>query len=164
MIAIIRILYLLLSFFHWYIVAFECEDGWELFEMGCYRISEDVKNYAEAENDCIQKGGHLTSVHSKEEDTFLRRLTGPPDSPNHVPIVIIGGKAEADQDQVYTFYWTDGSSFDFFDNWAPDQPHLSGAQDCIGMMPGPDSSEGAWFIDICDSTHKYICKKPLEGN
>ena len=133
--------------------------------MGCYRISEDVKNYAEAENDCIQKGGHLTSVHSKEEDEFLRRLTGPPDSPNHAPIVIIGGKVLTDQDQVYTFYWTDGSLFDFFDNWSPGQPQTSGAHDCIGMKPGMYGMKyGTWLIDTCDNENKYICKKSLEGN
>ena len=147
-----------------FIVGSECEEGWELFEMGCYKVSEDFKNYAEAENDCIQEGGHLTSVHSKAEDKFLRRILGPPDSPNHVPIVIIGGKVDTDQDQVRTFYWTDGSWFDFFDNWSPGQPRTSGGQDCIGMMPGFDSSEGTWFIDDCNAGHRYVCKNPFEGN
>ena len=132
--------------------------------MGCYKMFEEAKNYSTAESDCIQKWGHLTSVHSKEEDEFLRRLIGPSNSPNHAPKVVIGGKVFTDQDQIYTFYWTDGSLFDFFDNWSPGQPQHFGVHDCIGMMPGFDSFKGTWFIDTCDNENKYICKKSLEGN
>ena len=131
--------------------------------MGCYKIPDDVKNYAEAENDCVQNGGHLTSIHSQGEVDFLLRLIGPPDSPNHSPMVMLGGKVNIDQDQVSSFYWTDGSEFDYY-NWQPGQPYLSGTEECIGMMPFFNSSEGTWFIDDCNAGHRYVCKNPFEGN
>ena len=138
-----------------YIADYECEPGWEFFDMSCYKISEDVKNYTSAENDCIQEGGHLTSIHSKEENDFLLRLIGPLDFPD--PIIIVGGKVKNDE----SFYWTDESEFDYSD-WSPGQPF--GTEACFGIQLGFPPGHGSWSIDPCFHPHKFICKKPFGGN
>ena len=143
-----------------YIIGSDCENGWESFKMGCYKIPADFNNSTSAENDCVQKGGHLASIHSKEENEFLLRLIGPADSPNHAPIMIVGGKVNNDQ----TFFWTDGTKFDY-SYWQSGQPqHPYGTQDCIFMMPGGDASDGRWILERCDMPSRYICKKSFEGN
>ena len=38
-----------------------------------YYISNIAKNWQDAENDCINRGGHLTSVHSQAENDFLNQ-------------------------------------------------------------------------------------------
>ena len=113
----------------------------------------------------MQKGGHLTSIHSKGEVDFLLTLIGQPGSPNYDDLIILGGKVNIDEDQVSSFYWTDGSEFDYY-NWSPGQPEIGppGTEKCIGMTPVFDSSEGTFMIHPCDEDYKYICKKPFAGN
>ena len=36
-----------------------------------YYISSQTKNWQDAENDCVARGGHLTSLHSQAESDFL---------------------------------------------------------------------------------------------
>ena len=53
-----------------------CPDGWEEFEGSCYLLIESVQNWQDAENDCILRGGHLASIHSKAEGDFIIELDG----------------------------------------------------------------------------------------
>ena len=141
-----------------YILGSKCEPGWEMFEQSCYQIPDDHKDWASAENDCVQKGGHLASIHSKEENDFLLRLVG--SGPISSPVSIIGGKVKIDQ----SFFWTDGTEFDY-SNWQLGQPQRPyGTQNCIGLLPGGEVADGTWILDGCVNSHKYICKKAFEGN
>ena len=147
-----------MKLFNLYIVGSKCEPGWELFQMSCYKIPEDLKNWESAENYCVQEGGHLASIHSKEENDFLFRLEAL--SPISSPVSIIGGKVKPDQ----TFFWSDGTEFDY-SNWQPGQPQGPyGTQVCIVLLPGREVADGTWIVDRCDNPFKYICKKPFEGN
>ena len=38
-----------------------------------YYFSTQTKTWQEAENDCVARGGHLTSVHSQAESDFLNQ-------------------------------------------------------------------------------------------
>jgi hypothetical protein len=53
-----------------------CPSGWTLFNSYCYLLVPASANatWANAEQDCYSKGGHLASVHSTEENTFLINL------------------------------------------------------------------------------------------
>jgi hypothetical protein len=51
-----------------------CPGGWILLDGHCYLFVQNALNWADAEEDCNNKGGHLTSVHSAEENTFIRNL------------------------------------------------------------------------------------------
>jgi hypothetical protein len=51
-----------------------CDDGWNKFEAHCYFYSggKELKlSWANAEKDCINRGGHLTSIHSQAEQHFV---------------------------------------------------------------------------------------------
>jgi hypothetical protein len=55
------------------------EGGWELFEGHCYLfVSQALAQWADAEMDCNEKGGHLASIHSFAENNFIRGI-----APNH---------------------------------------------------------------------------------
>ncbi len=59
-------LYLLHFFFPGY-----CPSGWPEYDDGnCYFYSSERKIYNEAEQDCVQRGGHLTSILSQAENNF----------------------------------------------------------------------------------------------
>ena len=53
-----------------------CADGVE-FEGHCYMlILTPSLNWQDAEQDCISRGGHLTSINSKAEGDFILELSG----------------------------------------------------------------------------------------
>ena len=52
-----------------------CPDG-AVFEGHCYILIFDFLPWEDAENDCILKGGHLASIHSKAEGDFIIKLAG----------------------------------------------------------------------------------------
>ena len=72
-----------------------CPEQWIEFERYCYFLDPHiVRNWHEAETDCVIRGGHLASVHSKAVGNFLYglslSLTGP---------VWIGGSDEVKEVQ-----------------------------------------------------------------
>uniref|UniRef100_A0A672FS74 C-type lectin domain-containing protein n=1 Tax=Salarias fasciatus TaxID=181472 RepID=A0A672FS74_SALFA len=51
---------------------FHCDSGYLLYGNFCYFFKiEDVKNWANAEAECVKEQGHLASFHSEEEFSFL---------------------------------------------------------------------------------------------
>jgi hypothetical protein len=51
-----------------------CDDGWSKFEAHCYffRGGKELKlSWTNAEKDCINRGAHLTSIHSQAEQHFV---------------------------------------------------------------------------------------------
>ena len=47
------------------------ENEFLYFGKNRYFISNNRKTWCDAEKDCVSNGGHLTSIHSKEENDFL---------------------------------------------------------------------------------------------
>ena len=54
--------------------AFSCPSGWEQLYDHCYLYVSNRLSWADAENDCISRGGHLISVHSPIEQGFIGGL------------------------------------------------------------------------------------------
>jgi versican core protein len=97
---------------------------------------------------CEQEGGHLTSIHSTEENQFLLTLL----PQNHV--VWIGAN---DLDTEGTFVWTDGSAWDF-EAWKAGEPNNhGGGEDCTDFGYG---GETLWNDLPCNRKWGgFICKK-----
>ena len=51
-----------------------CPSGWQEFRGHCYLLVAKVATWADAEKDCINKGGHLASIHSADESNFIHSL------------------------------------------------------------------------------------------
>jgi hypothetical protein len=51
-----------------------CPGGWILFDGHCYLMVESDTTWAAAEKDCNDKGGHLASIHSADENNFIHSL------------------------------------------------------------------------------------------
>ena len=61
------------------IQAVVCPDGWAELGGHCYlliKTETPTHNWQDAENDCILRGGHLASIHSKAEGDFIIELDG----------------------------------------------------------------------------------------
>ncbi len=52
-----------------------CPSGWAEFEAHCYLFIGNPLISVNAENDCVHRGGHLASVHSKAEQDFIFSLS-----------------------------------------------------------------------------------------
>jgi len=59
--------------------AIGCPSGWEEFRGHCYQLSINGLPWAEAEDDCKSKGGHLASIHSEAERLFIYSFPGADD-------------------------------------------------------------------------------------
>jgi hypothetical protein len=55
-------------------IAPECPGRWKPFEGRCYLVVMNKVNWTEAEKDCNNKGGHLASIHSAAENSFIHKL------------------------------------------------------------------------------------------
>ena len=52
----------------------QCKPGWHQFEDSCYFFQMALSlNWSQAEQKCVNKGGHLASVRNKEENDFIKR-------------------------------------------------------------------------------------------
>ncbi|KAG8134212.1 hypothetical protein E2320_007345 [Naja naja] len=117
---------------------------WQSFGNGLYYVSQGKKTWYEAENFCMSREAHLTSILSSEEQNYVTsQLT----QPAWIGLTDGGqGKWE----------WTDGSRLG--------QPGHSerlgdGDQDCTIIVP---SSKGQNWNDVdCNQLNRWVCKGTL---
>ena len=49
-----------------------CEPGWQRHGDYCYYASDSSREYDIANADCVSRGSTLASIHSQEENDFIR--------------------------------------------------------------------------------------------
>lgn len=91
----------------------ECPAGWKRYKSKCYIIEDKIAEFKGSEKWCQEIwGGHLASVHSSEDSSFLNELVYEYVSNEWVAGINLGGYSN---DGV-NFKWTDGSPFNYT-NW-----------------------------------------------
>uniref|UniRef100_A0A8R1DJT9 C-type lectin domain-containing protein n=1 Tax=Caenorhabditis japonica TaxID=281687 RepID=A0A8R1DJT9_CAEJA len=135
-----------------------CDQGWTYFAPTnfCYRVFHQAK-WDDAEASCVILGGHLASVHSELENTFINNIASCGMKEGHPEQLAWIGMHQVGQDWV----WTDGTSSDYF-NWAPKQPDHPGKELCV--QTAPDLSYDKWYEnwnnEECNTIMRaYVCKK-----
>jgi Lectin C-type domain len=118
--------------------AFQCPSGWAEFEGHCYLPEERSTTWTNAENVCRKYGAHLTSIHSKAEDDFVKSYF-------NIPFWI-----GALYQQNSAWWWSDGSIWNYTD-WY--QSSLPSSYPCAYHNPPV-----GWVTSRCDNTAYYICK------
>ncbi|KAK5969033.1 C-type lectin-1 [Trichostrongylus colubriformis] len=153
-------------------VQITCPSGWTYFDKtdSCYKNFLWAKSFHHAEEMCREFGGHLASIHSAEENTFMTNLvmTGyvVTKSNYHTWIGLIK--------EGRNWKWTDGSSVDYT-NWFPGQPDgVGGGVQCaqlwgdymdalprpFPMHHGSHWRTGKWNDIRCTTQMRsYVCKK-----
>ncbi|CAJ0592976.1 unnamed protein product [Cylicocyclus nassatus] len=139
-----------------------CESGWTLFDKtdACYKTFFG-EMFEAAENTCITVGGHLTSIHSFEENTFIAELAKMDRPASYQDQTWIGLHVETNS---RNWTWTDGTKVDF-EIWGPDCP-TRGQGDCARVLSdvAPFDPDGLWFHKWADypcnqKMRTYVCKK-----
>ncbi|XP_067449726.1 galactose-specific lectin nattectin-like [Thunnus thynnus] len=128
-----------------------CPPGWTQFGSRCFIFFRIARAWTDAERTCISAGGNLASIHSADENSFLRnlviRVTG------HCLHTWIGG---FDAVKEGTWMWTDGSRFDYR-RWGTGEPNNVGVENCIEM-----NFRGSFWNDgRCSWTRPFVCAKDL---
>ncbi|XP_074141669.1 C-type lectin domain family 4 member K-like isoform X2 [Sminthopsis crassicaudata] len=120
-----------------------------------YYFSCDVKSWAAAEETCVSKGSHLTSVTSVDEQEFLYKKTNG---------VYFWNGLNKREDQK-TFRWSDGTLFDESKAkgfWKDGEPNNNnGKEHCVHFW---EKELKSWNDLDCESTLRFICKWNCESS
>ncbi|XP_046707149.1 galactose-specific lectin nattectin-like [Silurus meridionalis] len=125
-----------------------CQRYWSQFGSRCFRIFTTETSWNDAEQNCVNMGGHLASVHNKEEYAFIQGLILKITLSNK--LTWIGANKI---DTVSIWFWSDGSTFDYT-FWSPGQPDNLMVENCLQMNYG-----GCWNNAPCSYLYSSICAK-----
>ena len=94
-----------------------------------------------AEKTCVEKNGHLVSIHSQQENNIVKSKMG------NNPRVWIGLKRRTVKNRPWV--WYDGTEVDFGD-WEPD---VTKDQNYVSMK-----SDGSWEANLNSVKLPFVCK------
>ena len=122
-----------------------CGGNWTQFGVHCYKYFGERLSWYDAQARCEQEGGHLTSIHSAEENLFVTSLQ-PKDSARDSGIWIGGN----DIDTEGIWEWTDGSTWNF-QIWRYGEPNAAFINEDCADLGGSDAP--------CNREMAFICKR-----
>ncbi|XP_075900498.1 lithostathine-like [Nelusetta ayraudi] len=115
--------------------------------VSAYKYVATHMTWADAEINCVSQGANLVSIHSLEENTFVKDLI-----------------KNSDPEQEYTWIglhdvikegawmWTDGSAVNF-KVWDAGQPDNNNNEDCTMIL-----SNSKWNDAACQLQYPSVCK------
>ncbi|XP_034515224.1 C-type lectin domain family 4 member K isoform X4 [Ailuropoda melanoleuca] len=125
--------------------------GWKYFKENFYYFSQIPKTWYSAQQFCMSRDSHLTSVASENEQEFLYKMAGG-------LFYWIGlTKAGSEGD----WYWVDNTPFDKDLSarfWIPGEPNNFGSNEHCANIKA--SSLQSWNDASCDNKLFFICKRP----
>ncbi|XP_068570216.1 C-type lectin domain family 4 member M-like [Cebidichthys violaceus] len=128
-----------------------CRRGWKRFDISCYFVSTEMKNWASSRADCIADGADLVIIDSRDEQVFVNGL------------LPLGQEEEfwfgmTDSVTEGTWMWVDGTPVTTT-YWHVGQPNSSGGnQDCGGIWKKSSGLE-TWNDETCSYDRKFICEQ-----
>lgn len=115
----------------------QCPEDFTQFQGHCYKFYGSSSYWTSADAYCLGDGGRLASVHSSEEDDFIRVLAGGNS-------YWMGGYPSGN-----TWVWSDGTEYDYVGN-----VYDMDTGECIAYRNGY-----GWYTYTCKSdTLYYVCK------
>jgi len=122
--------------------SFECPSGWQEFENHCYMAIKTPVHWIGAEQSCLSLGGHLASIHSRAEYSFVTGMF-------QGSSFWIGGTRSGSAEWT----WTDGSVWDY-EQWYSESSSSSYA--CVYSYGTVGFANT--YCDSNASSSYYACK------
>ncbi|XP_039678874.1 galactose-specific lectin nattectin-like [Perca fluviatilis] len=133
-----------------------CPKDWSRLGKRCFVFIDSPKTWSEAEGYCLFEGANLASVHSNEENNFIRILTR--GDTHKFPLTWIGG---SDCIQSGFWMWTDGTMFNY-ENWSTkldyNMEDKRRTMHCLEMNYGYRKK---WATASCNDTLPFVCAKEI---
>ena len=135
------------------LISVQTEGNWSYLMKGSgFQANHMKMNFSAARNFCLERGGNLASVISKEESEEIVKVAKGK--------MWLGGKRNG---QSGTWNWLDGRLWDF-ENWytksfylnpfgSDTQPSNKIGEDCIAY-----SSVWGWYDEPCNLRYPFICQ------
>ncbi|XP_052030076.1 C-type lectin domain family 4 member K [Apodemus sylvaticus] len=125
--------------------------GWRYFEGNFYYFSRITKTWYSAEQFCVSREAHLTSVSSESEQEFLYKAAG--GIPHWIGLTKAGSEGN--------WYWVDQTPFNKEQSkrfWIPGEPNNTGNNEhCANLRV---YALKCWNDSSCDNMFFFICKRP----
>ncbi|XP_053519357.1 C-type lectin domain family 4 member K [Artibeus jamaicensis] len=124
--------------------------GWKYFRGNFYYFSRVPKTWYSAQQFCMSRNSHLTSVTSESEQEFLYQTAG--------GLLHWIGLTKGSEG---AWHWVDDTPFNEVQSmkfWIPGEPNNTGNNEhCANIKM---SSLQSWNDASCDSRFLFICKRP----
>merc|ERR1719430_1779542 len=130
----------------------DCPKSWPTFEKSCYQLIQKRLSWKDAEIRCKEEGGHLASIHSKEENDFVFKVVNEGDK-NH-PYYWIGLEGLIPEEQ---FVWSDKSDLNYT-NWKGGKQGSGVGGRCAQIITNQPGNNGKWFKFLCKHLAHFVCK------
>ena len=127
----------------------KCPNDWKEHGDRCYLWSDKKRTWADAEELCKKKGGHLASVTSEAVDAYI---AGEKEK-RWLKNLWIGG---SDKEIEGVWKWTDGSPWNFT-NWYIGQPNNLRGHDCLRYI----NDKKEWDDTACNLVSPFVCTQIL---
>ncbi|TKR83282.1 hypothetical protein L596_016903 [Steinernema carpocapsae] len=115
----------------------------------CFQVVELASTFQEAENVCVEFGGHLASVHDKWDNDALTVS-------DRMDKFWLGGRDQNNNDK---WTWIDGSRFEYV-YWAAGQPSKRSGKNCLIA----DAITGLWSASECSVKADFVCETSVRQN
>ncbi|XP_033126860.1 CD209 antigen-like protein A, partial [Anneissia japonica] len=119
-----------------------------VFQNACYTIECNNNDFDDAVINCQSVNAALVSIHSLEEDNFVKQLV----KDSNYNRVYIG--LQRIDEALSTYYWNDNSSVDYMSNARDLETHHHQRCHIIDKSRGYD-----WEEDECSNEYCGMCKK-----
>lgn len=127
----------------------KCPLFWFSFNGRCYKYISTRATWADAELYCVSVGANLVSIHSVDEENFIKRLIGNFDHTYGLTWIGL-----SDLHKEGRWMWSDGSPVDFA-YWKDKEPNnQNGKEHCAHGMFGQGLQ---WNDGPCSLTYTSVC-------
>uniref|UniRef100_A0A8C7SRB6 C-type lectin domain-containing protein n=1 Tax=Oncorhynchus mykiss TaxID=8022 RepID=A0A8C7SRB6_ONCMY len=113
-----------------------CPGGWRKFDSSCYFLSIVSKTWEESRQDCLNRGGDLVIIQSREEQ-----------------VMSWIGLTDEDREGLWT--WVDKAQLTTAEYWHPGEPNGGREENCGMIWMNYD----AWNDASCSAALPWICEK-----
>ncbi|XP_042291262.1 lactose-binding lectin l-2-like [Thunnus maccoyii] len=131
-----------------------CPMFWYSFQGRCYKYVSTHMTWADAELHCVSEKANLVSVHSLEEQNFVKSLIKNFDHAEGYTWIGL-----SDTQKEGGWMWSDGSAVNFA-FWSSGEPNNEGGkEDCVHNNYGTDLK---WNDHSCSLTFPSVCASRID--